>query len=283
MATKPLDDEQEPLELTEEDQVEEPDNDAEQEDADEEEQSTEVNDEEETVIAFDGEEEDAPGDSTVIRRMRQELRDAKKRVSELERQSAKPKVEIGPKPTLEGCEYDEDRFEAELDAWKERKAQASQHEAQIEEQNRRANESWQRDVNAYAQRKATLGVSDYETSETAVSAALNEVQQAVIVKAAQDPAALIYALGKSDTKLAELAKYDDPIKLAAAIARMEGAVKVMKRKKAPELDRPQRGTGSTVQLSTDEQLAKLEKEAERTGNRTKVIAFKRKLREKEAK
>jgi hypothetical protein len=271
MATKPLDDEQEPLELTEEvNQAEEPDTQESEELPDPDAEEPAADDEEETIISFDGEDDAGEeGETPTIKRLRERnreqtrlLREREKRIAELERSTAAP-VEIGPKPTLETCDYDEERFESELDAWKERRAEASQHEARLGEQNRRANESWQQDVTAYVQRKTTLGVSDYEISETAVSAALSDVQQAVIVKAAKDPAALIYALGKSDAKLAELSKYDDPIKLAAAVARMEGAVKVMKRKKAPEIDQPQRGSASLQNLTSDERLERLEKEAER--------------------
>jgi hypothetical protein len=106
---------------------------------------------------------------------------------------------------------------------------------------------------------------------------LDMVQQAVIVKAAADPALFLYALGKSEAKRAELAKIQDPIKLAAAVARMEGAVKVTTRK-APAPDRAQRGS-APMPGGADKELEKLEKEADRTGDRTKVIAYKRALKD----
>jgi hypothetical protein len=99
------------------------------------------------------------------------------------------------------------------------------------------------------------------------------VQQAVVVKAAVDPALFLYALGKSEAKRSELAKIQDPIKLAAAVARMEGAVKVTTRK-APAPDRPLSGSGKLPQ-GGDKELEKLEKEADRTGDMTRLINYKR--------
>jgi hypothetical protein len=102
------------------------------------------------------------------------------------------------------------------------------------------------------------------------------VQQAVIVKAAADPALFLYALGKSEAKRSELAKIQDPIKLAAAVARMEGAVKVTTRK-APTPDRPLSGS-SKMPGSADKEIERLEKKAAANGgDRSELIAYKAKL------
>jgi hypothetical protein len=148
--------------------------------------------------------------------------------------------------------------------------------AAVEQENRQAQEAWNADLNRYAEQKAKIGVPDYEDAESIVISALNPMQQAVIVKAADNPAAFAYALSKSPSKLTELAKQQDPIKLAVAVAKMEGAVKVVKRKKGPAIDKPVSGSGS-MPGGTDKQLEKLEKEAERTGNRTELINYRKKL------
>lgn len=233
-------------------------------------------DEEETVVSFgEGDEEDVPDDNSVIRRMRAELKESKKRIAELEQASPAPAtIEVGEKPTLAGCNYDEDAYEAEVDKWRERKAEAERAEAEQQEQARAANEAWQSDLQAYEQKKAKLALPDYEAAEDAVKGSLSLVQQAVIIKAAGDPALFVAAIGRNDAKLAELAKIADPIKLAATVARMEGAIKVSKKRKGPAIDKPQGGSGSMPQ-GQDKELEKLEKEAERTGNRTKLIAYKK--------
>jgi hypothetical protein len=102
-------------------------------------------------------------------------------------------------------------------------------------------------------------------------------QQAVALQAASDPAALVVALARSPAKLAELAKIDNPWKLSAAIAKLEGSVKVVTRKKGPNSTvRPK--ARRQWQVSSDDRLKALEKEAEKTGVRTKLIAYKRELK-----
>lgn len=237
--------------------------------------------EEETVIGFadelEAEGDDRPDDNATIRAMRAQLKESKKRIAELEKAApAATKIERRPKPTLAGNNYDEDAFEADLDAWKAEEEAAERAETEAAEQSRAVNEAWQADLKTYAEKQANLGVEDFEEAEETIKATLSLVQQAVIVKAAADPAALVYALSRSPAKLAELAKQNDPIKLAAAIARMEGAVKVVKKRKGPAIDKPQGGSGKTpVSGDKAKQLEKLEKDAERSGDRTALIKFKK--------
>jgi hypothetical protein len=235
--------------------------------------------EEETVIGFDDADEDADkeGDSSVIRSLRRQLRESKTTIREMQAKTpvAEP-IKVGPKPTLADCNYDEEAYETALDTWKADKAKVEEQTAAVEQENRQAQEAWNADLNRYAEQKAKIGVPDYEDAESIVISALNPMQQAVIVKAADNPAAFAYALSKSPSKLTELAKQQDPIKLAVAVAKMEGAVKVVKRKKGPAIDKPVSGSGS-MPGGTDKQLEKLEKEAERTGNRTDLINYRKKL------
>ncbi|MES2902679.1 MAG: hypothetical protein V4696_00695 [Pseudomonadota bacterium] len=228
------------------------------------------------VVSFADEADaaDKPDDSSTIRRMRQELRDAKRQLAEANKVNVPAKVEIGEKPTLESCGYDGDLFEAELDKWKDRKATAEQAQSAEQERAREHQAAWEQDVASFETKKAALGFEDYADAQGSVETSLDLVQQAVIVKAANDPALFIYALGKSDAKLSEMAKIKDPIKMAAAVARMEGAIKVEKRRKGPAIDRPATGTGA-MPGGTDKQLEKLEKEADRTGDRSKLIRYKK--------
>jgi hypothetical protein len=54
---------------------------------------------------------------------------------------------------------------------------------------------------------------------------------------------------------------------------------VVKKRKAPAPDRAQSGSGA-MPIDSDKQLEKLEAEAEKTGDRTKLIAYKKKLKAK---
>lgn len=232
-------------------------------------------DEQERVTFADEEEaDDQQGDNSVIRDMRRELRETKQKLREVETRSAPARVEIGEKPTMESCGFDEDEFEKQLDGWKERKAAADRQEQSHVEESRQINEAWSRDLTVYEQKKGALSFEDRDEAIETATASLDLVQQAVVVKAAVDPALFLYALSKSPAKLAELSKIKDPVKMAAAVARMEGAVKVVKGRKAPDPDRPLRGSAA-MPGGADKQLEKLEKDAQRTGDRTKLIAYKK--------
>jgi hypothetical protein len=231
-----------------------------------------------TLISFgDAVEDDQEGDSSVIRQLRSELRETKRQL----RESAKPedKIDLGPKPTMAECGYDEEEYEKQLDAWKAKESAANAEKARQSEAQRQVQEEWQADVASFEAKKAKLNLPDIDDAQAAVESTLDLVQQAVMVKAANDPALFMYALSKSPAKMAELAKIKDPIKLGAAIARMEGGIKVVKKRKAPAPDRAQSGSGA-MPIDSDKQLEKLEAEAEKTGDRTKLIAYKKKLKAK---
>lgn len=238
--------------------------------------------EEQPSVSFEGEEASNPeSENTVIRGFRQRERDLLKRLAEAEKASAPKPIEIGEKPTLIGCEYDEERYEAELDAWKDRTAAAARQNESQAEQSRRANEAWQQDLTTFEAKKTGLEFEDRdEAIQSVIGSFPTEWHAAAIIKAVVavggDPALFFYALSKSEAKRTELSKMDDPIKVGAVVARMEGAVKVTR--KAPAPDRAQRGSAAMPAGGTDKELEKLEKEADRTGDRTKVIAHKNALK-----
>jgi hypothetical protein len=208
--------------------------------------------------------------------MRDRLKELDRENAELRRAQPTPEVELGAKPTLDSCDYDEAEFERQLDAYKERERKVIDTRKAQGEQAEAAQREWQSDLQVYERQREELKLPDFEDATAVIQATLSLAQQAVIVKAASRPAAFVYALAKSDTRLSELAKIQDPIKFAAAIARMEGGVKVVKKRKAPAPDKPTTGTGR-MPGSTDKQLEKLEAEAERTGDRTEIIAYRKKL------
>ena len=225
-----------------------------------------------------GDDEAAEGDSSVIRALRERNKQLAREVSEARAAvPAAPQLELPEKPTLADCDYDEDKFEAALTNYHGALRKIEDAKAEQTRQAEDANRDWQRDMDIFTTRRAALALPDFEDSANAVQAHLSLAQQAVIVKAASDSAAFVYALGRSDARLAELAKIQDPIKLAAAIARMEGGIKVVKKRKAPAPDRAASGSGK-MPGGSDKQLEKLETEAERTGDRTAIVAYKKRLK-----
>jgi hypothetical protein len=272
---RPTEGDDEPFELTEE---LEPGDEPEEQRGEDDDPDPNVNDEaDETVVAFEGEEPEAEPENSTVRQMRQALREKDKRIKELEQSSAPKPIEVGEKPTLASCDYDEDKFAEELEAFKDREAAAKRQSESQAEQNRRANEAWQQDLSAYEAKKAAMAFEDRDDAIETATSVFSLAQQAVIVKAAADPALFLYALGKSEAKRSELAKQDDLVKLAAAVARMEGAVKVTTRK-APNPDKPLSGSAS-MPGGTDKELEKLEKKAAATGDRTALIAYRKRIRE----
>jgi hypothetical protein len=235
-------------------------------------------DDEETVVSFgDAPDVDQEGDSTVIRQLRKQLREANERIRSVDRPPVQ-KRELRPEPTSEDHAFDDDAFKADYRAWLQEKAEIERDQEQATEANAQLQREWEADVARFEQRKAELKVDDLEDAQDAVAGALSLAQQAAVVKAADNPALVFYALGKSPAKLAEVAKVKDIIKFAAAIAKVEGTVKVTKRRKGPALDRPQRGSG--VLVSSDKKLAQLEKQADETGDRTELVRYRKDLAER---
>jgi hypothetical protein len=95
-----------------------------------------------------------------------------------------------------------------------------------------------------------------------------------VLQGADNPALVIYALGKNPKKAAELAKIEDPVKFAFAVAKLEKELKVTNRKAAPAPERMVSSTGR-VSGAVDSTLERLRAEAEKTGNYTKVLQYKR--------
>ncbi len=269
MAGRPEDDVLElDTELEPEDQTE-----AEQTDGDAEEGDDEGEDA--PVFGFDGEEA-APAsesDSSVIRELRKANRELQKRIAAQERKAEPQPVEIGEKPSMESCEYDEDRFETELDAWKARKAKRAEQDRTAGERQQSQAREWSGRMEAYEADKRSIRVADYQAAEEEVFAALPVETQAVLLTT-KKPAALIYALAKNPAKLAELSELN-LMEAAKKIGVLEDRLQ-MGTRRPPNPDRPVRGNAAPV--NADKELARLEKEASRTNDRSAVAAYKANLK-----
>jgi hypothetical protein len=235
-----------------------------------------VNDADEETLTFGDEADEQNDDSKLVKHLRNEIRERDRRLAEAARTAPKPeKIEVGPKPTLAGCEYDEDRYDVERDAWEERKAKAARQDQAATAAGEEEKQVWAGELQRYNESKSKLAFADVEDAEETVKAALDTAQQATLLMAADDPARLTYALGKHPAKLAELAAEKNPLKLAAKIAKLEGTLKVVKgRARAIDPDTPERGSARVSSQGKDKTLEKLEKDAERTGDRTRLIAYK---------
>ena len=238
--------------------------------------------ESEDIVVSIGEEPPPPEPEPApewVRELRKSHRELQKRNRELEAQvhqttETNPVVTLGAKPSLEQHDYDTDKYEASLADWYERKRSVDDQQAQARQAEQQQADAWQQQLQGYADAKSKLKVRDYDDAEEVAQQTFNVVQQGVMIQGAEDPALVIYALGKNPKKAKELAQIDDPVKFAFAVAKLESQLKISNRKAAT---RPESKVSATAPIkgAVDSTLERLREEASKSGNMDKVMAYKR--------
>jgi len=214
-----------------------------------------------------------------VRELRKTNRELKRQNQELQGRlqqtaPAPQAVSLGKKPTLEDHDYDAEKFEQSLESWYDRKRQVEEQQARQDAELQNQNRVWQSKLDSYAKARAELRVKDFEDAEAVAQELFSVTQQGVMLQGADNPALVVYALGRNPKKAKELAEIKDPVKFAFAVAKLEKDMKVTNRKSAPPPERVVTGTGR-VSGAVDSTLERLREEAARTGNMTKVIQYKR--------
>jgi hypothetical protein len=245
-------------------------------------ESEDVQDEEsEVVVEIEGvspppEEEKAP---EWVRDLRKSHRELQRKNRELEEKlktgpaEVKPVV-LGQKPTLEGSDFDTDTYEKELTAWYERKRDADDQEAKAREDQKNQETAWNQRLETYSATKVALKAKDFDDVEHVAKEVLSVTQQGIILHGSDNSALVVYALGQNPTKLKEIAAITDPVKFAFAIAKLETQMKVTSRKSAPKPETVVKGNGASAGLGAAT-LDKLRAEAEKSGDYSKVLAYKK--------
>ncbi len=189
-------------------------------------------------------------------------------------QPAAAALQVGEKPTLEGCNFDAAKFEADLESWHARKRAADDARAEAEAAQKKERDAWQAKLDGYTRERNALKVTDKDEAEAVVRETLSVIQQGILINGAEKPALLVVALGKNPAKAKELAAISDPVKFAFAAAKLETQLKVTPRKSVPA---PERVIRSSVPgaAAVDNQLERLRAEAAKTGDLSKVLAYKR--------
>lgn len=218
-----------------------------------------------------------------VRELRKANREKERRIRELESQinQSAPKVKLAQKPKLEDFDYDAEKFDAELDKWYEKKRIHDIEQEKIRQAEENQVRDWQNKLDSYTKAKNELKVKDYDDAEFMAQELFNVTQQGVIIQGADNPALVVYALGKNPKKAQELSRISDPVKFAFAIAKLEKELKVVNKKTIPPPERTVQGTGR-VSGSVDSTLDRLREEAARTGDLTKVMRYKAQLKKKSA-
>jgi len=222
----------------------------------------------------------------LVNKLRKLAREKDKELRELREKlkasTPAPVPQLGPKPRFEDS-YDSDKFAADLLEWEDRRRAIAAEEAKAQEQQRALETDYQSRLSRYEESKALLPFDDFDVAEEAVMQSLSETQRALLIKAAIQPDVLVYGLGNSPDKLKTLAAISDPVDFVRTLAWLEAKeLKVEKRTATrTEPERVVRGTAPLTAVSLDKKLQALEDEADRTGDRTKVLAYRRELKARE--
>lgn len=250
-------------------------------------------DEEEVVVSLGEsptpEEEEESRAPEWVRELRKSNREKDRKLREQEAEISRLKgagqqpaaVVVGEKPSLEGCNFDAAKFEAELDAWKERKAKADAQASETEAKAKKEQDAWNATLQEYGSEKSELKVKDYDDAEQAVRDVLSVQQQGIVLHGVPKGrrAALIYALGKNPAELKALAAITDPIKFSFATAHvLEKKLTVTTKKAAPPPEKTVRSSVAGA-AAVDNTLEKLREEARKTGDLSKVVAYNRQKRQ----
>lgn len=209
-----------------------------------------------------------------VRTQERELRELRAKVAVIEKP---PSPALMAEPTLDDpdVEYDADKFKAKMRTYLTQEAQESDRKKQEEADEKKKAEDWNSKWKVYATERETLKGEAFEEAETTVSTVLSSLQQGIIIKATASPAKMVYALGMSPKKLAELAAITDPVRFAVEIGKLEVKMGSIGKRTPPNPETPITGT---IRATSDSVLERLRAEAERTGDNSKVIAYKRSLR-----
>lgn len=240
------------------------------------------NEEPEPFIGFaDEEEEDESEQTPLVQRLRSEIRERDRKLAKLARA---PETDDDPEPhvsdepgSIEDFDYDSDRLRA---AWQKHKEDLTAHaEWKVRQKGKEATREAEQiqTVKRVQQQAAQLGVKDFDAREARVREALSPIQLKAIVQYADNPAAMIAALGGSQTKLDELSSVSDPARFMMKLQDLQRGLK-MGKKKPPEPETRVHGGNANLAAVTDKEEERLEREAARTGDRSKVIAYRRERR-----
>jgi hypothetical protein len=285
--------EEEAEELETEEETEESE---EEETEESEEESGEEEPEDDSVIVTIGEETPPQEEDDEIKKAPQWVRDQRKENRELKRELRRLKeerealskketqaVKLGPRPKLEddGIDFDVEKFDQKVDEWYIAKQKHDAEQARLKTEQEQIEAEWSQKLEKYAKAKNELKVSDFDEAEQVVIDTLTEDQQRMILQGADDSALVVYAIGRDPKVAQRFASIKNPVDFAVSIGRLEAKpedVITMKRKAKTQPEKKVQGTGSKSG-AMDSTLERLEREADKTGDRTKVVQYKRKLKQ----
>jgi len=203
-----------------------------------------------------------------------------------ESQSPAPAKAVAPDPDdFDGGEYDPD-FVAKRDAYEsnryeqisENQFQKQRARAEQEAQDRAKDEAVRVSQQKHYDKVESMKIKGYAEAEDKVIESLGYDTVNVLIQKFKNPHVLFYYMGKNQGEMeysANLAK-SDPLQFVIHMAQLEKELQVKtKSKTAPNPDTPLEGGVPTNK--SDAKLDKLRDEAQRTGDMSKLMAYKQGL------
>jgi len=207
------------------------------------------------------------------------IREQQAQLDALKVPEQKPALRKRPALSDDGIDYDEDAYAVDMDKWYEEKRAFDAAEAEKKAQAEKAEQTWQEKVAGYNEGREKLAkIEDFEEAESSAMRSLSSIQQGIIVSTIESAPHVMYALGKNPEKLAELKAITDPIQFTAALVRLESKMTIG-RKPATKPEKVVTGNTAVGGIN-DKTLDRLRDEAQKTGDFTKVIEYKKQLRSK---
>lgn len=241
---------------------------------------------EDTVVVTFGDETPPDDDDTKgpapewvreVRKANRELAKENRALKAKMEAAHQPVVEdLGKEPELEDFDYDTAKFKQAFVEWTAKKAKHDADAAARKTEVEKAQAEWVATQESYQKAKESLKADDFDDAEAVVMGIFSPTQQGIALMAAANPAHLVLGLGLNPAKAKELAAIKDPVKFTAALVRLEAQMKTTTRK-APA---PERTISGTAPKSGDATLKRLEEEADRTGDRTKIRQYRESLKKK---
>ena len=161
--------------------------------------------------------------------------------------------------------------------WYEQKRSAEQQAKERQAQENAAAQAWQQRLQSYENGRQKIRAVDFHEAEAAVQTSLDVTQQGIIVHGADNPAMLVYALGKNKATLEKLKGLKDPVQFAFAVAKLESQMRVTNSKPSTQPESRVASSSRSI-TSSDATLERLRAEAAKTGNFSRVMQYKRNKR-----
>ncbi|TDV06058.1 hypothetical protein [Paraburkholderia caballeronis] len=226
-----------------------------------------------------------------IRDLRRDYAASQRRIRELEAkektqqsQQPTPVPTLGPRPKLDQFDYDEGKYDAALEKWYEDKRKvdaANAEQERIAQSQRLATEER---LKAYNTEAVSLRIKNFRELEDEIVSVLSVEQQGILLAGADKPALLVAALGRFPNKLKSLAEIKDPVRFAFTAGKLEKELKMTNRTAAKAAPETRVSSSAGVSAGNSEKkLEQLRAEADKTGDYSRVIAYKRQLKAQQRK